>query len=69
MFDPVSLLLFLVLVALPAYYINKFLLKITRPRESFPRFLLYVALCLAISFIATTAILFVIFKIKGPPNK
>lgn len=63
-------ILFWILVAvIPAYFLNKFLLKVLRPKESFGRFFLYLLTCLAFAFAYTYSVMFVLLKIIGPPNK
>ncbi|MBA2745081.1 MAG: hypothetical protein H0U44_02540 [Flavisolibacter sp.] len=48
-----GLLLFIIIGAVPAYYINLFLLKIIQPRLSFGRFLLYIVSGFAMAFFYT----------------
>jgi hypothetical protein len=64
-----DVLLSLLIVAVPAWYFNKFLLRTVRPKESFPKFLLYVFICLAAAFAYTMLAVFTFIKIVGPPNK
>lgn len=52
-FDPMYwlfLLVFILIVALPAYYMNRFLLRIIQPKKSVPNFLLYVCSSLIVAF-------------------
>ena len=53
MFSPLSLLAFILVVALPAYYFNRFLLRVIQPRKSFGKFLLYMLLGFATAFLYT----------------
>jgi len=63
-------ILFWILIAIiPAYFLNKFLLKVLRPKESPGRFFLYLLTCLALAFAYTYSVMFAVFKIIGPPNK
>jgi len=63
-------ILFWILVAvIPAYFINKWLLKIIRPRESFPKFFLYLLVNLAIAFLYTWLVVFILLKFIWHPNK
>jgi len=59
--DPVLFVLILVLGGLPAYYINKYLVRLTRPRESMIRMLAYFIILLATALIYT-AIMFVLLR-------
>lgn len=63
------ILLLIVIGGIPAWFINKWLLKSIRPRESFGRFLLYLAVSLAIAFLYTWLGVFVLLKFIWPPNK
>ena len=66
---PPMVLLLIIIGGIPAWLINKFLLKTMRPRESFRRFLLYVLAALAIAFAYTFIWVFVLLKFIAPPNK
>lgn len=57
-----GLIAFLVFVALPAYYINRYLIALTRPKESLPRFLAYVIISLASTAVLTTLVVIVLIK-------
>jgi len=61
--------LFIIIVVIPAYYFNKFLLKTIRPKESILKFLLYVLICLAAAFVYTMLAVFILIKFIFPPNK
>jgi len=59
----------LLIAAIPAYYINKYLLRTIRPKESFGRFFSYLLVSLAIAFAYTCLVVFILLKILGLPNK
>lgn len=46
-----GILIYVVIVALPAWYMNKWMLRITRPSTSFLRFLLYFFLSLVVAIL------------------
>lgn len=56
----ISFLIFIVIVVIPAYYINKWMLKITRPKQSFRGLFLYVLLCLAVALAYSAVFIFII---------
>jgi hypothetical protein len=67
---PTRMILFLiVIVGIPAYFINRLLMKTIRPKESFPRFLLYLLASLAIAFLYTWLGVFILLKFIWHPNK
>lgn len=57
-----GLLLFLLFAVLPAYYTNKYLLKLIRPRESVVRFFAHVIIILAAAVVYTSVVIFVLVK-------
>lgn len=46
-----GILIYVVIVALPAWYMNKWMLRITKPSTSFLRFLLYFLLSLVVAIL------------------
>ena len=62
-------LLLIIIGGIPAWLINKWLLKAIRPRESFRKFLLYVLAALALAFVYTFIWVFILLKFLGLPNK
>jgi hypothetical protein len=57
-----GLLLFLLFAVLPAYYTNKYLLKLIRPRESVARFFAHIIIILAVAMVYTGVVIFVLVK-------
>lgn len=57
-----SLLLFLVVVALPAWYLNRYLLRLIRPKESAWRFVAYVVVTLAAAMVCTAVVCVLLIK-------
>lgn len=57
-----GLLLFLLFAVLPAYYTNKYLLKLIRPRESVARFFAHLIIILAVALVYTSIVIFVLVK-------
>jgi len=62
-------LFLLVIGGIPAWFFNKWLLKTIRPRESFGRFLLYIAASLTVAFAYTWLVVFILLKFIWPLNK
>ncbi|HEX6846391.1 MAG TPA: hypothetical protein VF144_05410 [Chitinophagaceae bacterium] len=58
--DPTGLLLFLIIAAVPAYYMNKWLLKITRPRVSLGRLILYFLLSVVVAMLYSGVVVYII---------
>lgn len=58
--DPTGLLLFLIIAAVPAYYMNKWLLKITRPRISLGRLILYFLLSVVVAMLYSGVVVYII---------
>lgn len=69
MLFPPRVLFWLLIAAIPAYFLNRYLLKTVRPKESFGRFLLYLLICLAFAFAYTWLAVFLLFKILGLPKQ
>ena len=57
-----GLLLFLLFAVLPAYYTNKYLLKLIRPRESAARFFAHIIIVLAAAVVYTSVVIVVLVK-------
>ena len=57
-----GLLLFLVFAVLPAYYTNKYLLQLIRPKESLARMLAYIIILLAAAMLYAGIVVFVLAK-------
>lgn len=57
-----GLLLFVVFAILPAYYTNKYLLQLIRPKESMSRFLAHIIITLAAALLYTTIVVVVLIK-------
>ena len=62
-------ILFIVLVAVPAYYINRWMIKLTRPRESFKRLALYILLSIIISLTYAGIFILILTSIYPLPKK
>lgn len=58
-----ALILFVFLVVIPMYYINKLLLSTIQPRRSFGRFLLYMVSVLALAFVYTVIFAWLLLKL------
>jgi Kef-type K+ transport system membrane component KefB len=56
-------ILFILLFLIPAYYLNKWLIKVLKPRKNFGLFLLYILLCLTLVFAYTFLLSFIILKV------
>lgn len=61
--------IFIVIVVIPAYYLNKWMLKTTKPRESFKNLLLYLTLSIVIAVSYTALFIFIITSIYPLPKK
>jgi len=61
--------LVLLVTVIPIYFINKWLKKITRPRESSRGFLLYFILSLALIFLYTFLFIFLLARFYPLPKK
>ena len=57
-----GLLLFLVFAVLPAYYTNKYLLQLIRPKESAARFFAHIIITLAAGLLYTSLVIIVLVK-------
>lgn len=65
----VVIIFFIFLSLIPAWYVNRWLQKIVRPRRSFGQFLLYMLLCFALVFGYTFLITAALFKLFPPPQR
>ena len=61
--------LFIVFVVIPAYYLNKWMLKVARPKESFKRLFLYILLSVAVALTYSWLFIFIITSIYPLPKK
>ncbi|WP_315820687.1 hypothetical protein [Paraflavitalea speifideaquila] len=61
-----GLLLFLVFAVLPAWYTNKYLLQLIRPKESVARLLAHIIICLAAAVLYTSIVIIVLVKFVFP---
>lgn len=65
----VLVMVFILLSLVPAYYLNAWLQKVIRPRQSFGRFMLYLVVSLALvfayTFLVVTIISWVFPRVKG----
>ena len=67
--NPVGFLLFIVIAALPAYYLNKWLMKLTRPKDSFGRLMIYFLLSLIVAMVYSAMAIFIITRFYTLPKK
>ncbi|MBN8672781.1 MAG: hypothetical protein J0L56_01540 [Chitinophagales bacterium] len=61
--------LFILLVAVPAWYINRWMIKLTRPRESFKRLFLYILLSIVIALTYAGIFILILTSIYPLPKK
>jgi hypothetical protein len=64
--NPLLIVLWIVLGVLPAYYLNKRLLKLTRPTESIVRALAHIIIVIAFTLLYTSIMIFVLAKTVFP---
>jgi hypothetical protein len=57
-----GILLFIALIVIPAWYINRFLLWFIAPRRSFGRFILYIVSGFALAFLYTFIFVWIMLK-------
>ena len=62
-----AILLFLVFAVLPAYYTNKYLLKLIRPKESLARGIAHIIILLAAGVVYTTLVIVILIKFVLEP--
>lgn len=60
--NPFLLVTWVILAVLPAYYLNKPLLRLVRPKESVWRFLAYLVIVIAFTLLYTGIVIFVLSK-------
>ena len=58
--NPTGLLLFIIIAAIPAYYMNKWMIRITSPRKSFGRLMVYFLLSVGLAILYTGLVIFII---------
>lgn len=63
------LLLFVILVVIPAYFINRWMVKVTQPRASFKGLLSYILLSLVMAFAYTAVFIWILLRIYPLPKK
>jgi len=64
MFSPFNLLLFIIIVAIPAYYFNKWMIKITKPKESFGKLMIYFLLSIVVAMVYSALAIFIITRFQ-----
>ena len=62
-----AILLFLAFAVVPAYYTNKYLLKLIRPRESFARAIAHIIITLAAGVVYTAVVVLILIKFVFEP--
>jgi hypothetical protein len=62
----IQLFLFIVFVAVPAWLMNRWLLRVLRPRESFLKFLSYMLISLAAAFLYTFIFVWALLYLQRP---
>jgi len=62
-----AILLFLVFAVLPAYYTNKYLLKLIRPKESLARGIAHIIILLAAGVVYTALVVVILVKFVLEP--
>ena len=67
--NPVGFLLFIIIAALPAYYLNKWMIKLTRPKNSFGRLMIYFLLSLIVAMFYSAMAIFIITRFYTLPKK
>jgi len=64
-----SFLFFILLAAVPAYYLNKWMIRITRPKESLKGFLFYTLLSIGIAVIYAGLFILFVVVVFNPSRK
>lgn len=64
MLNPTGLLLFFVIVAVPAFYFNKWMIKLTRPKGSFGRLMIYFLLSVIVAMAYSALAIFIITRLQ-----
>ncbi|MDF2187545.1 hypothetical protein [Paraflavitalea sp. CAU 1676] len=57
-----GLLLFALFAVLPAWYTNRYLLKVVRPKESLWRFVAYLIILAAVAVVYTTVVVWLLLR-------
>ena len=65
----VGFLLFLIIAAIPAYYLNKWMIKLTRPKDSFGRLMIYFLLSLIVAMVYSAMAILIITRFYTLPKK
>jgi hypothetical protein len=58
--SPTGLLLFIIIAAIPAYYMNKWMVRVTSPRKSFGRLMVYFLLSVVLAMLYSGLVIFII---------
>ena len=69
MFNPAGILLFVLIAVIPAYYLNKWMLKVTRPKESLLRLMIYFFLSVVLALAYSALFLFAFARFYPLPRK
>jgi integral membrane sensor domain MASE1 len=64
-----AFILFIVIVVIPAWYLNKWMLKVTRPKQSFKRLLFYILLSVVVALAYSAVFILIITSIYPLPKK
>jgi len=67
--NPVGFLLFIIIAALPAYYLNKWMIRLTRPKDSFGRLMIYFLLSVIVAMVYSAIAIFIITRFYTLPKK
>jgi hypothetical protein len=67
--NPGWLLFFIIVAAAPAWFMNKWMIKLTRPKESFGRLMLYFLVCVIFALAYSAICIFVFTRIYPLPKK
>lgn len=65
--NSMAILLFLIFAVLPAYYTNKYLLKLIRPRESLVRAIAHIIIILAAGVVYTALVVLILVRFVFEP--
>ena len=67
--NPAGFFLFIIIAALPAYYLNKWMIRLTRPKDSFGRLMIYFLLSLIVAMVYSAIAIFIITRFYTLPKK
>ena len=67
--NPAGFFLFIIIAALPAYYLNKWMIRLTRPKDSFGRLMIYFLLSLIVAMVYSAMAIFIITRFYTLPKK